>query len=234
MLVGGLALGRPLLSARGLVRRFGGVEVLAGVDLDVLPGERLALIGPSGSGKSTLLGLLGLLDAPDAGELTWYDARGQAERLDAADEERAVALRRSRIGWVFQDHHLLPQLGALDNVLLPAFAAGAPSAADVDRARMLLAAVGLGDRGAARPAELSTGQRQRVAVARALLLRPQLVLADEPTGALDRDHADAIVELLLRESAQAALVVVTHDPAVAARLDRALRLERGRLVPAEL
>lgn len=216
-----------LLQASGLVRRFPGTDaaVIDGVDLHLAAGDRVAIVGPSGSGKSTLIGLLGLLDAPDRGEVR-FDGRS----VDARDDVAASALRRDRIGFVFQDHHLLPGLTALENVLLPVLADGAPAEAWAARAAALLRAVGLDDRAHLTPAALSTGQRQRVAVARALIRRPTVVFADEPTGALDAAHAAEVIALLIREAAEAALVVVTHDPAVAARMNRVLRLERGQLV----
>ena len=216
-----------LLEASGLVRRFPGTDaaVIDGVDLRLAAGDRVAIVGPSGSGKSTLIGLLGLLDTPDRGEVR-FDGR----IIDAGDDTAAAALRRDRIGFVFQDHHLLPGLTALENVLLPVLADGAPAQEWTARAAALLHAVGLGDRAHLTPAALSTGQRQRVAVARALIRRPAVVFADEPTGALDAAHAAEVITLLIREAADAALVVVTHDPAVAARMNRVLRLERGQLV----
>ena len=215
-----------LLVARALVRTFPGLDrpVLDQVDLQLRAGDRVAITGPSGSGKSTLLAILGLLDVAQSGTVAL-----DGVVVDPRDDRAATSARRSRLGFVFQDHHLLPAATALDNVLLPGLADGRPDAAMRDRATELLVAVGLGDRLGHLPAMLSTGQRQRVAVARALLRRPAVVLADEPTGALDRANADALVELLDRESGEAALVVVTHDPAVAGRMRRQLRLADGRL-----
>jgi ABC-type lipoprotein export system ATPase subunit len=219
-----------VVAASGLVRRFPGLErpVLDGVELRVGRGEAVAITGPSGSGKSTLLGVLGLLDRPDAGQYLLNGA--DTASLSPA---QAAASRGSVIGFVFQDHHLLPHLTALDNVLVPALGRSwRPDAATLARAEALLRALGLGDRLTHRPAELSTGQRQRVAVARALVLQPALVLADEPTGALDRETAASLVAVLRQEARDAALIVVTHDPEVAAPLDRTLRLRGGRLEPA--
>lgn len=215
-----------LLEARGLVRTFPGLDqpVLDHVEFRLHAGDRVAITGPSGSGKSTLLAILGLLDVAQAGTVSLDGAV-----VDPQDDAAATAARRSRLGLVFQDHHLLPAATALDNVLIPALADGRPDAAMRKRATDLLGAVGLGDRMDHLPSMLSTGQRQRVAVARALLRRPAVVLADEPTGALDRANADALVELLDRECGEAALVLVTHDPAVARRMRRQLRLADGRL-----
>ncbi|MCB9664633.1 MAG: ABC transporter ATP-binding protein [Alphaproteobacteria bacterium] len=218
----------PLLALRGVHKRYDGADedVLAGVDLALAPGDRIAVVGPSGSGKSTLLFLLGLLDQPTAGTVE-VDGRDVAGLDDAARS----ALRREHVGLVFQDHHLLPQATALDNVLLPWLADGRPGPAQVERARALLARLGLADRADHRPDELSTGQRQRVAVARALARSPRVVLADEPTGALDRARAHDLVELLLDAPGEAAVVVVTHDLEVARRVGRVLVLRDGRLEP---
>lgn len=199
-------------------------DTLRGLSLDVRADTRLALVGPSGSGKSTLLFLLGLLSTPTRGEV-------RVGGRDAAtlDEAERDAWRRDTVGFVFQDHHLLPHASALENVLLPCRADRRPTHADHARAVDLLTRLGLGDRIHHRPAELSTGQRQRVAVARALVRRPRLVLADEPTGALDPARARELVALLRDAAPEAALVVVTHDPEVAAALPARLRLVDGRL-----
>jgi lipoprotein-releasing system ATP-binding protein len=201
------------------------VEVLRAVDLLVLQGETLAITGPSGSGKSTLLNILGTLDAPDAGEV-WLEGR-ELEKLDARELAR---VRNRRIGLVFQLHHLLPHLGVLENVLVPALVSGDPGAPE--RARRLLDRVGLGHRLAHRPAQLSGGERQRAAVVRALINRPALVLADEPTGSLDRRSAESLADLLveLNREEGTALVVATHAAALASRLGRSLELLEGRLV----
>jgi lipoprotein-releasing system ATP-binding protein len=207
--------------------RLGGetVEVLRGVSFALAAGEALAVTGPSGSGKSTLLHLLGTLDAPDAGrvEIDGRDPAGLAEPELARFRNRAI-------GFVFQEHYLLPQYTVLENTLLPALAFPGDRAAARARARELLERVGLGHRLRHRPAELSGGERQRVAVARALVNRPGLLLCDEPTGSLDRDHAGAVAALLfeLHREEGAALVVVTHDEALAARLPRRCRLVDGR------
>lgn len=218
------------IEMRGVVRRFAAagaapVEVLRGVDLSVAAGESVAIVGPSGSGKTTLLALMGALDRPDGGEIWLGD-----QEIGALPEARREALRGRRIGFVFQQHHLLPQLSALENVLAAAWAVGR-AAPYAPQARRLLERVGLAARADHRPAQLSGGECQRVAVARALLLRPALLLADEPTGSLDREGAAALADLLCELNAEtgATLVVVTHAAEVAARMARRLRLRDGRL-----
>jgi lipoprotein-releasing system ATP-binding protein len=205
------------------------LRVLCGVSFALNRGENLAILGPSGSGKSTLLSILGTLEPPSGGSV----------RLAGQDpfalEERALAAFRSRqVGFVFQDHHLLPQCTVLENVLIPFLADGAATAADSERARSLLQRVGLTERLTYRPAELSGGERQRVAIARALVREPTLLLADEPTGNLDRTTAQSITQLLLELQAERStiLVVVTHSAALAAALQRRMELDAGRLVPA--
>lgn len=210
---------------RGYVTGRGRLEVLRGVDLAVDAGEMVAVLGPSGSGKSTLLHLLAALDAPDRGEVRWA-----GEPVDAS--QRDVARRRAaHVGLVFQHHYLLAELSALENVTLPARIAGRP----VDGAgEALLAAMGLGDRADAHLHALSGGERQRVAVARALVLSPAVVLADEPTGSLDRANARAVYALLRGTAAASgsAVVMVTHDEGLVADADRRLRLVDGRIEPA--
>jgi lipoprotein-releasing system ATP-binding protein len=221
------------VSMRGVVRRFclddaPPVEVLRGVDLDVRPGERVAIIGPSGSGKTTLLQLLGALDAPDAGTVSV-----DGQDLAALDERQRGLLRNRRIGFVFQFHHLLPQLTVLENVLVPAWATGDASGR-MARAGQLLERVGLKDRVRHRPAQLSGGERQRVALVRALVLQPGLVLADEPTGSLDHAGAAVLADLLveLNREEGVTLVAVTHSREFAGRMQRRLALRDGLLQPA--
>jgi lipoprotein-releasing system ATP-binding protein len=191
-------------------------------------GENLAILGPSGSGKSTLLSIIGSLEPPSSGSV----------RLGGQDpfslgEASLAAFRRENIGFVFQGHHLLPQCTVMENVLVPFLADGAATTDDQQRAKGLLDRVGLADRLAHRPAELSGGERQRVAIARAMIRRPTLLLADEPTGNLDRTTAQTIAELLLELQAEqnAMLVVVTHSAALARSLQRRMELDAGRLVP---
>lgn len=225
-----------LLSARGLRKVYVGgdgqpLEVLVEADLDVAPGEFVAVVGESGSGKSTLLHLLGALDAPTGGTISLA-----GQRYDALAPGALAMLRNHSIGFVFQFHHLLRDFTAEENVMLPLLIAGrAPEAARA-RARELLGAVGLAGRLSHRPAALSGGEQQRVAVARALAGAPPLLLADEPSGNLDRPTAERLHDLLARVTREhgAALVCVTHNPALAARADRVLTVRDGRLVEGSL
>ena len=205
-----------------------GLTVLRGVSLACELGENVAILGPSGSGKSTLLHILGTLDRPTAGTVTLC-----GEDPFQLSEAGVASFRNRHVGFVFQDHHLLPQLSVLENVLIPTLAEGRPDEATVARAKDLLARVGLSERLEHRPAELSGGERQRVGVARALIRQPKLILADEPTGNLDRTNALAVGRLLvdLQLEEQAILVVVTHSADLARLLQQRYELDDGMLRP---
>ncbi len=203
-------------------------EVLRGLSFSIGRGEFVALIGPSGSGKSTLLNIVGLLERMTSGSY-----RIEGEEMNGLDDAALTRRRRSSIGFVFQFHHLLPAFNALENVTLPALMReGRVTPAQRERARTVLAAVGLADAMGKRPGELSGGMQQRVAIARALLLEPPLVLADEPTGNLDTASSNEVFSLMRRMHAElnTSFLVVTHDPRLAARCDRVLELVDGQLV----
>ncbi len=202
------------------------IEVLHGVSLEVRPGELVALVGPSGSGKSTLLHIAGLLERPDAGEVV---IGGQAASV--LDDNARTGLRRNTIGFVYQYHHLLPEFSALENVILPQMIAGLSKAEARVRAGELLGLVGLSERVEHRPARLSGGEQQRVAIARGLANAPAILFADEPTGNLDPHTAESVFDLLVEmvRGAGLAALIGTHNLELAARMDRTLRLEDGHI-----
>lgn len=208
----------------------GELQILAGIDLQLSRRENLVILGPSGSGKSTLLHIIGTLDQPTSGSV-------QLEGVDpfSLSPTALAQFRNRRIGFIFQEHHLLPQLSAIENVVMPVLAERQVQPADVARARELLDRVGLGHRESHRPGQLSGGERQRVAVARALICQPALLLADEPTGSLDQLNAESIGDLLLdvQEHTGTMLICVTHSEPLAGRFQRQLRLNRGKLVPGD-
>ncbi len=222
------------LSVKQVCKEFpsaaGTLEVLRGVDLELNRGDALAITGPSGSGKSTLLYLIGALDRPNSGEI-----RIQGEDPFARSTAEMARYRNENIGFIFQDHHLLPQCSVLENVLIPLLAGHGAGRSEDERARQLLERVGLGDRVTHRPAQLSGGERQRVAVCRALINEPSVLLADEPTGNLDRATAESIGSLLLELSQEqnTLSICVTHSTELAARFPKHLELRDGKLVPAE-
>ena len=220
----------PTLHAAAIAKSYpvadGELVVLREASLDLERGESAAIIGPSGSGKSTLLSILGTLETPTSGN---YELTGASPF--ALNEPELAAFRSQHIGFVFQDHLLLPQCSVLENILIPLLASGSAHAADVDRAEQLLDRVGLADRRHHRPAQLSGGERQRAAIARALLREPTLLLADEPTGNLDRATADSVINLLLelQREQNAILIAVTHSEPLAARMQQRYAINDGVL-----
>jgi lipoprotein-releasing system ATP-binding protein len=221
----------PILSLRGVTRTYPSgerkLEVLKGVDIDIVPGEMVGLIGPSGSGKSSLLHAAGLLERPDGGAII-IDGQDCSKMWDRA----RTKVRLGKIGFVYQFHHLLPEFSALDNVALPARIAGMGRAAAQDRARTLLASLGLADRVDHQPAQMSGGEQQRVAVARALVNRPRVILADEPTGNLDPVTSGQVFQSLydLCRAEGVAALIATHNMELARYMDRVFGLKDGHLV----
>lgn len=222
---------RPALRLAGIERRYGGAEsgltVLAGANLDIFPGEMVALVAPSGAGKSTLLQIAGLLEHPDKGEV--FISGYASTKL--ADQERTT-LRRLQIGFVYQFHHLLPEFTALENVMMPQLIRGLRRTEAMARSLQLLAYMRVKERAHHRPSEMSGGEQQRVAIARAVANGPRLLLADEPTGNLDPTTAGLVFEGLMRlvRASKLACLIATHNHDLAARMDRVITLDRGKVV----
>lgn len=217
----------PLMEVRDIYKSFGRLEILRGISLQLHRGEILAIVGASGAGKTTLLQVIGTLDAPDRGEVIIG-----GERLSALSGDRRAAFRNRHLGFVFQSHQLMPEFTAVENVAIPAMISGKSRREAMAEAGELLRHLSLGDRLDHRPAELSGGERQRVAVARAIINHPEIVLADEPTGALDSVRKRELLELFLRlrEEEGLSFIVVTHDRETAEIADRSLLLSDGRIV----
>ena len=216
-----------MIQATNIVKRFGDLEVLRGVDLAVKSGEIVSIVGASGAGKTTLLQILGTLDVPDSGEVSV-----DGESTSGLSRRELSAFRNAHMGFVFQFHRLLPEFNALENVLMPAWIAGAPQRESRERAAQLLDDLGLGHRLDHNPSELSGGEQQRVAVARALMNQPSVLLADEPSGNLDSENAAKLHDLFfeLRERHGQTIVLVTHNEQLAQRADRMLWMADGQFV----
>lgn len=216
-----------MLTARNIHKRFGALEVLKGIDLDIASGRVSTIVGPSGAGKSTLLQILGTLSAPEAGGRVLYDG----VEVTAMPDRRLSAFRNGNIGFIFQSHRLLPEFTLAENVAMPALIAGASKAEAMAKAAMLLDRLGLSSRAAHRPSELSGGECQRAAVARALINEPKVVLADEPSGSLDTANRASLHRLFfeLRDELGATFVIVTHDEGLAADSDTIIRMADGRI-----
>lgn len=214
---------------KGYPQAGGRLEVLKNINLTLKPGELVALIGPSGSGKSTLLQVTGLLDVIDDGRVEIV-----GKNVGKASDRQRTVMRRKKLGFVYQFHHLLPEFSALENVMMPLLIHGTPKSKAKEEAMELLGLLGLKERASHRPARLSGGEQQRVAILRAIAHKPALLLADEPTGNLDPDNANAVFDLLVEiaRTRQLTALIATHNPDLAKRLDRTVRLEHGELVNA--
>lgn len=216
-----------MLVAKNIFKNYGSVEVLRGVDMEVKKGEVVSIVGPSGSGKSTLLHILGTLDSPDKGQVLL-----EGKQLDFGKEKQLAAFRNRKMGFVFQFHHLLPEFSAIENVCIPAWIAGLRKKEVEQKAQELLSLLGLAGKHHNKPQQLSGGEQQRVAVARALINSPALILADEPSGNLDTANAQELHKLFfkLRDEFGQAFLIVTHNEDLAAMSDRTLHMKDGLLV----
>ena len=216
-----------MIEIRNITKSYDSLQVLKGIDLDIVPGEVVSIVGPSGAGKTTLLQIIGSLDRPDAGSVK-YDNTD----IFSLKETQLARFRNQNIGFVFQFHQLLPEFTLLENVAMPALIGGAKRSDAYERARELINYLGLKDRESHRPAELSGGERQRAAVARALINRPKVVLADEPSGSLDSKNRQELHKLFfdLRRDMNQTFVIVTHDETLAADCDRIIKMRDGQIV----
>ena len=219
-----------MIDTKGITKSFGSLQVLKGIDLHIDKGEVVSIVGPSGAGKTTLLQIIGTLDRPDSGSV----------RVDGIDtttlsQKQLSDFRNRHIGFVFQFHQLLPEFTAIENIMIPAYIAGTPNKAARQRAEELLGFMGLSDRATHKPSELSGGEKQRVAVARALVNNPAVILADEPSGSLDSKNKAELHQLFfdLRDRFGQTFVIVTHDEQLARLTDRTIQMRDGLLVPAE-
>jgi lipoprotein-releasing system ATP-binding protein len=217
-----------MIKATGILKSFGDLKVLKGIDLEVQEKEVVAIVGASGAGKTTLLQILGTLDKPDAGTVL-YNGRD----VGTLSQRALAAFRNRNIGFVFQFHQLLPEFTALENVCIPALIAGRPRAEAEEKASSLLGFLGLGDRLDHKPSQLSGGEQQRVAVARAIVNSPSLILADEPSGNLDTENKKELHNLFfrLRDTFGHTFIIVTHDPQLASMSDRTIRIKDGMITP---
>lgn len=216
-----------MIEIRNITKSYDSLQVLKGIDLDIVPGEVVSIVGPSGAGKTTLLQIIGSLDRPDAGSVKYDNSD-----IFSLKEAQLARFRNQNIGFVFQFHQLLPEFPLLENVAMPALIGGAKRSDAYDRARELINYLGLKDRESHRPAELSGGERQRAAVARALINRPKVVLADEPSGSLDSKNRQELHKLFfdLRRDMNQTFVIVTHDESLAADCDRIIKMRDGQIV----